>query len=52
VYFTDNLEGIDAYDNTYRLNGSNFFNCDVTGQLVLGVAVAFVQDKKVCRTCK
>ena len=52
VYFADNLEGIDAYGNTYRLNGTNLMNMDVTGQLVAGVAIAFLQDKKVCRTCK
>ena len=52
VYFADNLETVPEYDNRYDLNGSNILNCDVTGQLVAGIAFLFLQDKLVCRTCK
>lgn len=52
VYFADNLETVPEYDNRYGMNGSNLFNCDVTGQLVAGIAFSFLQDKLVCRTCK
>jgi len=52
VYFSDGMENVEAYNNSYNLNGGNIMNMDVTGSLVLGFAVAFVQDGKVCRTCK
>jgi len=52
VYFADNLETVPEYNNRYGLNGTNIFNCDVTGQLVAGIAFTFLQDKLVCRTCK
>lgn len=52
VHFGDNLEDVTAYADSYKLNGTNPMNVDVTGQLVAGVAFAFVKDKKVCRTCK
>ena len=52
VYFADNLEGIADYNNKYDLNGKNLFNCDITGQLALGLAFSFLPDKKICRTCQ
>lgn len=52
VYFADNLETVPEFNNRYGLNGSNILNCDVTGQLVAGIAFLFLQDKLVCRTCK
>ena len=52
VYFADSLEGVDAYDNLHGLNGTNLFNNDITGQLLVGLAFSFLQDKAVCRTCK
>lgn len=52
VYFADNLETVNEYDNRYNMNGSNIFNCDVTGQLVAGIAFSFLQYKLECRTCK
>ena len=52
VHFADNLENVKDYDNKYNLNGNNLMNVDVTGNLVLGVAVAFVRSKRVCRTCE
>ena len=52
VYFGDNLEGIKEYDNLHDLNGSNILNCDVTGQLVVGLSVAFATGKKICKSCE
>ena len=52
VYFSDGMENVEAYNNSYNLNGGNIMNMDVTGTLVAGLAIAFVQDSKVCRTCK
>ena len=52
VYFSDNLEHVDAYNNLHDLNGSNILNCDVTGTLMVGLSVAFATGKKVCRRCE
>lgn len=58
VYFADNIEGVtqvegyDSLDNSYDLNGSNWLNCDATGQLVLGLVVEFGRVKTKCRTCQ
>lgn len=51
IYFVDNLENIEEYDNIERLNGSNFLNCDLTGNLTFGLVFDFIEAKKVCRTC-
>lgn len=51
MYFADNLENIDDYNNVEKLNGSNFLNCDQTGQLTFGLVFDFVEAKKVCRSC-
>ncbi len=51
IYFTDDLEGVPAYDNPHKLNGSNILNCDLTGTLSVGVSVEFGKDKKVCKMC-
>ena len=52
VYFTDRLENVRDYDNKHNLNGKNLMNVDLTGKLVVGVAVAFARTKRVCRTCQ
>lgn len=52
LYVADNIEAEDALNNTYKLNGSNIFNCDLTGQLTLGIVFEFAMEKKVCRFCK
>lgn len=52
VYFADNLENVEDYNNKNNLNGNNLMNVDVTGQLVVGVAVAFAREKRKCRTCE
>ena len=51
MYFVDNLENKEEYDNLYRLNGSNFLNCDRTGSLTFGLIFDFIEAKKVCRSC-
>lgn len=51
IYFVDNLENIDDYNNVQQLNGSNFLNCDATGSLTAGIVFDFIEAKKVCRTC-
>lgn len=52
LYFADNMENIPEYNNTYKLNGSNLFNCDLSGMLTIGLAFEFARDKKVCKMCK
>lgn len=51
LYFADNLERVEDYNNTHKLNGSNFLNDDLTGMLTAGVTVQFGKTKRVCRTC-
>ena len=51
VYFADNLENRDNLDNRHELNGSNVMNCDLTGQLTVGVVFEFGQAEKPCRIC-
>lgn len=51
VYVADNLEGVDNLNNTYKLNGSNIFNCDIAGQLTLGIVFEFAPEKKNCKYC-
>jgi len=51
LYFGDRLENVDEYGNTYDLNGSNFMNNDLTGQLTVGIVFEFAQQKGVCKTC-
>lgn len=52
IYFSDDIEGVDALNNTHGLNGSNWLNCDATGQLMLGLVLHFGRVKPVCRTCE
>ena len=51
MYFVDDLENVDDYNNIERLNGSNFLNCDRTGSITFGLVFDFIEAKKVCRTC-
>ena len=51
LYFADNLEGNDNWGDTWNLNGSNFLNFDLTGQLTLGIVFEFAQEKKICKWC-
>jgi len=51
LYFADNLETGANLDNTYKLNGSNIMNFDLTGQLTLGIVFEFGKAKKICRIC-
>ncbi len=52
IYFTDGLEEQPEWNNPQGLNGSNWFNCDVTSQLTIGLTVEFVRTKKICRNCE
>mgnify|MGYP002622585395 CR=1 FL=1 len=51
LYFGDRIENRDEYGNTYGLNGSNFFNNDLTGQLTAGIVFEFAQQKGDCKHC-
>lgn len=51
LYFTDDLEILEDLGNTYNLNGTNFLNDDLTGQLMLGIVFEFGKEKKICRWC-
>ncbi len=51
LYFTDILEKFAEYGNTHNLNGTNFLNNDLTGQLTLGVVFEFARQKGSCKTC-
>ncbi len=51
LYFTDDLEIVESMGNTFDLNGSNFLNCDLTGQLMLGIVFEFGKEKKICKWC-
>lgn len=52
IYLTDNLEGVDALNNTYHLNGSNILNFDQTSTISLGLTIEFAKEKKICRMCQ
>jgi len=51
LFFADNIEGVEEYDNVAKLNGSNILNCDLTGSFTVGLVFDFLEAKKVCRTC-
>lgn len=51
LYFADNLENVEAYNNRHDLNGSNILNFDLTGTLSAGISVEFGKAKRVCRAC-
>jgi len=52
LFFTDNLEGVKEFNNTYKLNGSNILNMDQTSTISLGLTVEFAKEKKICRMCR
>ena len=51
IYIADNLENGANLDNTYDLNGSNWMNCDVTGQLTVGIVFEFGKAHHPCVIC-
>ena len=51
LFFCDNIEGLEALDNTMGLNGSNFLRNDLVSTLTLGVGFHFMRVKSVCHTC-
>jgi len=52
IFFTDHLEGVDALDNTYNLNGSNPLNFDMTSTISLGLTFEFAKERKICALCR
>jgi len=52
IYFTDNLEGIEMFNNPHNLNGTNPLNFDQTGTITLGLSIEFAKEKKICRICQ
>ncbi|MBQ0153526.1 MAG: outer membrane beta-barrel protein [Bacteroidales bacterium] len=52
LYFTDKLEAIPELDDRYELNGTNVFNCDITGTIGVGLMFEFAKEKKICRMCQ
>lgn len=51
IYIADNLENRDELNNKYQLNGWNWMNCDLTGQLTVGIVFEFAQPAVPCRIC-
>ena len=39
-------------DNSYKMNGSNIMNNDVTSTLTIGVVFEFTPQKKLCVLCE
>lgn len=61
IYIADNLEyvlpkdtgkGVGPLNNSYELNGSNILNCDLTGQLTVGLVLELGRAKKICPFCE
>lgn len=51
IYMADNIENRATLDNKHQLNGWNWMNCDVTGQLTLGLVFEFGKAPRNCRIC-
>lgn len=51
IYLADNVENIEHLDNTYKMNGANIMNVDVTSQLTFGIVFEFAERGRVCRMC-
>lgn len=51
IYFTDALEGRPTLKDLHGLNGTNWFNCDLTGQMTLAVVFEFGKLHKGCVRC-
>ena len=52
LHFTDGVEGSATLRDLHKLNGHNWFNCDITGQLTAAVVFEFGKEPKVCRHCE
>lgn len=52
IYMADNLESRETLDNKHQLNGWNWMNCDVTGQLTVGFVFEFGRAPRNCRICR
>lgn len=51
IYMADNLESRPELDNKHQLNGWNWMNCDLAGQLTLGLVFEFGKAPRDCRIC-
>jgi hypothetical protein len=51
IYMADNIECKETLDNKHQLNGWNWMNCDLTGQLTLGLVFEFGRAPGNCRIC-
>ena len=51
IYFADDLEAQSTLNNTHKLNGWNWMNCDLTGMLTVGLVFEFARAKKACKLC-
>ena len=47
----DAIEGFSDYCNKHDLNGTNFLNNDLTGQLTIGIVFELAKEKKICQWC-
>lgn len=51
LYFVDDVEKVGELGNTYDMNGINFLNNDLMGQVTLGIAFEFAERPRACKTC-
>lgn len=52
LFFCDNVEGYDIFDNTFGLNGMNFMKNDLVSTLTVGISFHFVREPKNCKMCE
>ena len=52
IYWSDDMEGDKELNNTYKLNGTNWLNCDLTGMFTIGIVFEFAKAPKVCKFCE
>ena len=51
IYFSDDLEGQSNMNDRYKMNGSSWLNCDLTGMLMVGIVFEFAKAPAACRSC-
>ena len=52
LHFTDGVEGSATLKDLHELNGHNWLNCDITGQLTAALVFEFGRERKVCLHCE
>lgn len=52
IYLKDNLENIPRYGNTFKMNGSNIMNNDITSQFTLAFIIELIRKNRICRYCE